>query len=901
MPAPDRYICIHGHFYQPPRENPWLETVETQESAAPYHDWNDRITAECYAPNGAARIVNHENRIVRILNNYGWISFNFGPTLLSWLKEYAPRAHRMILDADLNSRQRFSGHGSAMAQVYNHIIMPLASTRDRITQIRWGIADFESRFARKPEGMWLSETAVDTESLELLAEHGIKFVVLAPSQCARVRPIAETAAPRPAEAAKLNGAQPAVSDAATTSSASASAKSGARVSKAPETAPVSEVLQTPVVSEVFQMWTETPDATVDTTHPYLVRLKEGRTIAIFFYDGPRSRAIAFEGLLNDGENFARRLLGGFNASDRPQLVHVATDGESYGHHHRYGEMALAFALKWIHEGDLARLTNYGEFLEKFPPTYEAQIVENTSWSCAHGVERWRSNCGCNGGAQGWNQSWRQPLREALDWLRDKVAPLAQARAKGLFPDLDRARNGYIQVVLDREKRDAFLALYAQPNLTPQQHIEALELMELERHAMLMYTSCGWFFDEISGIETVQIIAYASRVLQLSASLFGEPGAALEAEFVRQLGEAKSNVPAKKDGGAIYNSSVKGMRVGLEQVAAHYAISSIFKTYGSQTDLFCYTISRQAYEVVSSGRGRIVMGQAHICSNLTDEQETVLFAVLHFGDQNITAAVKRYDPGAAAHSDSAVTYPDFVQQVRTAVIRADFPAVIRIFDSYFPGPSYSIQSLFRDEQLRIVEMILKTTLPEVEDTLISIYRDQSALLHFLSQSGLPRPEALNLAANFAINAGLRRALESDPIDAIELRSYLGLARADQVTLDKPKLGYIADHKMKRAMLDLQEEAADTAEHSAALENALLIAQTISELPFELNLWQAQNIWYDIYRRIGKSCSLDPTSWCRKFFELGKMMRISVEELVLEDDGAPTPTPANGESPVAASAV
>ena len=862
MPSPERYICIHGHFYQPPRENPWLETVETQDSAAPYHDWNDRITAECYAPNGAARIVNAENRIVRILNNYGWISFNFGPTLLSWLKENAPRVYRMILDADLNSRERFSGHGSAMAQVYNHIIMPLASTRDRITQIRWGIADFESRFTRKPEGMWLSETAVDTETLELLAGHEIKFVVLAPGQCARVRPLVSPAA-KNGEAAASNCAPPAAGTAIPS-------KNGSTVVEA--------------INPAIDPWTETPDASVDTTQPYVVHLKDGRSIAIFFYDGPRSRAIAFEGLLNDGKNFARRLIGGFTDADRPQLVHVATDGESYGHHHRYGEMALAFAMKWIQGGDQARLTNYGEFLAKFPPTCEAQIVEDTSWSCAHGVERWRSNCGCNGGHQGWNQQWRSPLRAALDWLRDTVAPLAEAKAKDLFPDLDRARNGYIQVVLDREKRDAFLTLYGKPGLSEQQRIDALELMELERHAMLMYTSCGWFFDEISGIETVQIIAYASRVLQLSASLFAAAGAALEPEFIRQLGEAKSNVAAKKDGAAIYNDFVKGMRVGLEQVAAHYAISSIFKTYGSQTDLFCYTIQRQAYEVVSSGRGRIVIGQAHIASNFTEEQETVLFAVLHFGDQNITAAVKPYN----ASAESAAAHANFVQQVRTAVIRADFPTVIRLFDSYFPGPSYSIQSLFRDEQLRIVELIMKTTLSEVEDSLITIYRDQAALLHFLSESQLPRPTALNLAANFAINAGLRRALESDPIDAIELRSYLGLARADQVTLDKPLLSYIADQKMKRAMLDLQEETVDTAEHSAALENALLVSQTISELPFELNLWQAQNIWYDVYRRIGKSCSLDPTSWCRKFFELGKLMRISVEELVIEEDGAPAET-------------
>ena len=856
MPATERYLCIHGHFYQPPRENPWLETVETQESAAPYHDWNDRITAECYAPNGAARIVNGENRIVRILNNYGWISFNFGPTLLSWLKENAPRVYRMILDADATSRHRFSGHGSAMAQVYNHIIMPLASTRDRITQIRWGVADFESRFGRKPEGMWLAETAVDTETLELLAAEGIRFVVLAPHQCARVRSLAPDPLEKLAEPAAQNGMAP------TNGATPASGKEG--------------------------KWTETPNASVDTTQPYLVRLKDDRSIAIFFYDGPRSRAIAFEGLLNDGEVFARRLLGGFSDTSRPQLVHVATDGESYGHHHRYGEMALAFALKWIAAGDQARVTNYGEFLEKFPPACEAQIVEDTSWSCVHGVERWRSNCGCNGGQPGWNQQWRKPLREALDWLRDAVAPLVQAKAENLFSDFDRARNAYIQVVLDREKRSAFLSLYGHPHLTPEQHIDALELMELERHAMLMYTSCGWFFDEISGIETEQIIAYASRVLQLAASLFGEAGAALEAEFVRQLGEARSNIPAKKDGAAVYNESVKGMRVGLEQVAAHYAISSIFKTYSGQTDLFCYTIRRQAYEVVSSGRGRIVIGQAHVCSNLTEEQESVLFAVLHFGDQNITAAVKPYDESQAA------VHAEFVQQVRSAVIRADFPSVIRIFDRYFSGPSYSIQSLFRDEQLRIVELILKTTLSEVEDSLITIYRDQAALLQFLSQSRLPRPAALTLAANFAINAGLRRALESDPIDAIELRSYLGLSRADQVSLDKPLLSYIADQKMKHAMVDLQEEVAETTEQTRALENALLVARTISELPFELNLWQAQNLWYDIYRRMGKSCSLDPTSWCRKFFELGKLMRISVEELVIEDDGAVLATPAAAHS-------
>src|SRR5580698_41324 len=320
MPNATRYVCIHGHFYQPPRENPWLEQVETQDSAAPFHDWNERITSQCYAPNGASRIVNKKNEITRILNSYAHISFNFGPTLLSWLAEKAPRTYRMVLEGDRASQKRFSGHGSAMAQVYNHIIMPLANTRDRETQIRWGIADFVRRFGRKPEGMWLAETAVDTETLELLADHGIKFTILAPGQCARVRPLAS----KDAEEAEL-------------------------------------------------AWTETDAETLNTRHPYRVRLKKGRDIAVLLYDGPRSRAIAFEGLLNSGDQFATRLMGGFSADVSPQIVHVATDGESYGHHHKHGEMALSYALKLIEKSPDVRLTNYGEFLEKFPPTCEAQI------------------------------------------------------------------------------------------------------------------------------------------------------------------------------------------------------------------------------------------------------------------------------------------------------------------------------------------------------------------------------------------------------------------------------------------------------------------------------------------------------------------------------------------------
>ena len=859
--APDRYITIHGHFYQPPRENPWLETVETQDSAAPYHDWNERITAECYAPNGASRIVNRENQIVRIINNYARISFNFGPTLLSWLEENAPRAYRHILQADLRSQGRFGGHGSAMAQVYNHIIMPLANTRDRVTQIRWGIADFESRFGRRPEGMWLSETAADSESLELMAQQGILFTVLAPSQCARVRPLGE----KPRRKTKPDAAQ---EDAAKTAAA----------------------------------WQETPDGGVDSTRPYLVRLKSGRSIAVFFYDGGRSRAIAFDGLLNSGDDFANRLMGGFRAdgSARAQLVHVATDGESYGHHHRYGEMALSYALKLIEQRGEARLTNYGQFLEKFPPQYEAEIHENTSWSCFHGVERWRSDCGCNGGKAGWNQKWRAPLRGALDWLRDALAPLTEKTAHGLLTDVWAARDAYIDVVLARgdlagaspaspvANADPFLDAQSTRPLDAEERIRVLKLMEMQRHAMLMYTSCGWFFDDISGIETVQIIAYAGRVLQLAGELFGSDAAGLEEGFIARLRAAKSNDPAAIDGGEIYLRQVRTARVGLEGVAAHYAISSVFTSYPEETRLFGYSVRRLDAESLSSGRGRLVIGRALVSSTITGESEPVSYAVLHFGDQNITAAVKRV-PDGLSEADGArerEAHQALLKAVKAAVNRADIPAVVRLFDRHFGDTAYSMNSLFNDEERRILKLILEPTLAEIETTFGSIYERHESLLQFLSQAGLPQPAQLTLAAGFSPTAGLRHALEAHPVNADRIRELLGRAKEIKIPLDGPELGYIASQRIKGSMVSLSNHPGDL----AALDRALFVAEVLREFPFEIRLWQAQNIWYEILETSQSDpFGLTPEQkavWTTRFQALGRHLGIAVDQLVLEDDGAST---------------
>jgi alpha-amylase/alpha-mannosidase (GH57 family) len=751
------------------------------------------------------------------------MSFNFGPTLLSWLQDFAPRTYRMIQDADQASAERYGGHGSALAQVYNHMIMPLASERDARTQIRWGIADFVSRFGRRPEGMWLAETAVARWVLDLMAQEGIKYTVLAPHQCKRVRRLGDSEA------------------------ASAA------------------------------IWGDTSNATVDPTQPYLVRLDEGRSMAVFFYDGPASRAIAFEGLLNSGEDFGRRLVGGLSAdATGPQLAHVATDGESYGHHHKHGEMALSYALHWVEQNKLAQLTNYGEFLERFPPKWEAEVVENSSWSCVHGVERWRSNCGCNGGRAGWSQQWRGPLRDALDLLRDKTAPLVEEAAAGLLKDVWAARDAYIEVVLDRSASsvDLFLEAYAVRPLGAAERVTVFELLELERHTQLMYTSCGWFFDEISGIETVQIIEYAGRVLQLAAHLFGAPGTALETEFLAMLGRAKSNVAEIGDGAEVYRRFVTGSRLDLENVGAHYAISSMFRSYPDSGHIFCFDVRREALDVLSSGRGRFAVGRAALRSRITEEREDVCFAVLHLGDQNLSAAVKRYRP------EDEEAWKEFGAKSREAIRRANLPELIRLIDAYFGGTVYSLTSLFADEQHRILKGILDQTLAEVESSLMRIYEEHATLLDFLGETNMPAPPALAVTAGFAINASLRRALESDVFDTAEVARLLRRAEIDHVTLDAPLLSFTADKRMKRAMVKLEGavEQQISPQSLIVLNETLAIAETLRTLPMDVNLWQAQNIWNDLLQR--SDSSYWSKEWREGFRRIGLALNICVDNLVVE---------------------
>lgn len=474
----NRYVCVHGHFYQPPRDNPFTGELEEQQSAAPHTNWNVRITAESYAPNADARLLDDAGDLVKTVNNYELISFDFGPTLLSWMAKAAPDTYAAVIDADRASAARFGGHGSAMAQSYNHTILPLSNHRDRVTQVKWGIADFRHRFGRDPDGIWLPETAVDNETLRIAAAEGIRFTVLAQHQAAEVED-----------------------------------ESG--------------------------QWIDARDGKIDTSVAYRADLGDDSEMAVFFYDGPLSREIAFDGLLKDGHLLARKLMAGARVEGSgPRLSHVATDGETYGHHHEFGEMALAAALEEILAAPDVKLTNYSEFLALHPPSRMVRVADDTSWSCAHGVERWRSDCGCStGGEAGWDQSWREPLRRALDYLRGEVGTDFDDLGRSLLRDPWAARNDFIEVVLGADGH-RFIMQQANSEMGDESVERALGLLEIQHRAMLMYTSCGWFFNDITGLESIFVLRHAGRVIDLTRRIVGRD---LEPEFLRILSSARSNI------------------------------------------------------------------------------------------------------------------------------------------------------------------------------------------------------------------------------------------------------------------------------------------------------------------------------------------------------------------------
>lgn len=777
--ADEKYICIHGHFYQPPRDNPWLNEVELQDSAYPYHDWNERITAECYARNAASRVQDNQGRIIEIINNYEHISFNFGPTLLEWMAEHAPETYEAILEADRRSLNRFSGHGSAIAQVYNHMIMPLANERDRETQVIWGIRDFEFRFGRKPEGMWLAETAVDTPSLETLAAHGIKFTILSPYQALRYRKIGQ------------------------------------------------------------EDWKDGTGAKIDPRRPYRCKLPSGRHIDLFFYDGPVSQGIAFEGLLNSGEAFANRLVGQLDHSvEEPQIMHIATDGETYGHHHKLGEMALSYCLRHIEEEKPAKITIYGEYLEKFPPTYEAEIIEESSWSCAHGVERWRSNCGCNtGGNLGWAQEWRGPLRDALDYLRAELITIYEEHLQAFTPDPWKLRNQYIQVILNRseENIEDFFSENIQRPLNQGEKVKLLKLLEMQYHTMLMYTSCGWFFDELTGIETIQDIFYAARALQLAEEISGRK---LEEEFLKKLEKAESNLPSYENGANAYKREVQPAILDLTRVGAHYAISSLFTHYKEVQPLYSYMARSELYNFQEAGREKIGIGRALLKSRITWEEERIAFAILHLGDHHMFGGVRRFQ--------DQENFMAMEEEFTSAFEKTNVFDIIMLIDKHFGSHNYSFWHLFKDDQKKVLNQVLEQNAHDIEREFRKVYENNYSLIQAMNQLDQSLPLSLRTTVSFVINASFRRLLEEPELDLPDFKNLVEeFKRVKSSTeLDTITLNFIATDRITEMMQQLRENPQNEVLFLRLIETLTLL----KEAGLEPDLWKAQNYCYQLKREI-----------------------------------------------------
>lgn len=737
------YVTLHGHFYQPPRENPCLGTIERQSSAAPFHDWNERIYHECYRPNAFARIFNDQGEVVNIVNNFEYLSFNIGPTLMSWLETYDTEVYQRIIEADRNSCNRLQGHGNAIAQVYNHIIMPLANYQDKVTQVRWGKADFQARFGRDPEGMWLAEAAVDLPTIEVLIEEGIRFIILAPTQAQRCRLIPELSAADDTDADTAG-------------------------------------------------WEEVGGGQIDPTQPYRCYLPEDRSryIDIFFYDGPISRDIGFNAVLSSSHNLASRLGQAVRSDRKPsQLISVATDGETFGHHKRETEKAIAYAFHETFPKRGWTVTNYAHYLSLHPPTWEVQLKPVTAWSCSHGVDRWQDDCGCGGEGSQWHQQWRRPLREALDWLRDQLSDIYLEIGDLLFQDPWLARNNYSQVIgqfprtrlsdssLEElsDPLQAFLVAHQTHDLTPDEQVDALRLLEMQRHGLLMYTSCGWFFAELSRPEGVQILRYAAHAIDLAADV---AGINLEAEFLQRLALAPSNVDRFQTGAGVYQQLVMPSQIDVQAVAAHYAITSLFNAYPPQHPFYCYQAEQIDYQTQRLGSLSLAIGQLQLTSNVTHEVEHLVFGVIHLGGWDFHCGVQLF-MGRKSYGEMKARLFNTLQQASAA-------NVVLAIAEIFGDQHYGLHDLLPEERQRIISLLSQETLSRLNQLYAQVYRDNYGLLMAFQYDDLEVPPELLTAAKVALNHRAISALKGLEQDMSDLSLETSQVRSSHLS----ELGAIA---------------------------------------------------------------------------------------------------------------
>ncbi|MEH2286073.1 DUF3536 domain-containing protein [Nostoc sp.] len=850
------YVTVHGHFYQPPRENPYLDAIERQPSAAPFHDWNERIHWECYRPNAFARVLNDRGEVAGIVNNYEYFSFNIGPTLMSWLERYDVEVYQRILEADAKSSQRLHGHGNAIAQVYNHIIMPLANERDKYTQIRWGKEDFRSRFGRDPEGMWLAETAVDYPTLEALVAEGIRFIILAPSQALRCRPL-------------------------------------------------------PTQDDPHPEWIEVGGSQIDSTRPYRCYLKDSqeskhtndkRYIDIFFYDGPISRDMGFSDVVYNSSRFSGRIGSAVRGDHRPaQLISVATDGETFGHHKKGTEKTLAYAFTKEFPQQGWTVTNFAHYLSLNSPSWEVELKSVTAWSCAHGVGRWQDDCGCGGEGSVWHQKWRRPLRDALNWLRDQLIEVYAEHGRQLFRDPWLARDEYIQVMRDRSASNVnrFLARHQTHKLTAAEQVDALRLLEMQRHALLMFTSCGWFFEEISRPEGTQILRYAARALELAGEV---AGVQLEKGFVKRLGLAPSNVDEFKHGGEIYRQLVLTAQLGFKQVAAHYAITSLFtnqkpaETHNSRSRkdaadkqsqryhkrVYCYTANELDYQLQRMGSLTLAVGNIKLVSDITWESEHLVFAVLHLGGWDFHCCIQQF----TGRRD----YSQIKEKLFGALKQASAAHTILAMSQVFEKEAFSLQNLFAEERHRIMRLLSQETLTRLGQLYTQAYRDNYGVLMAFHRDEIVVPQELQVAADIALGHRCLitlRSLEQEIADPqkswnyiLELEAIATEAKHLRCRLNIPDGKQMLEQLIARLLWQLLHDA--NGSFNADIQVLERLIDVGDQLNIDISLQRSQELYFScLHSQIAPVCitSLgnEADNQCLQLLKLGKKLAVDVSSI------------------------
>ncbi|MEG3871817.1 MULTISPECIES: DUF3536 domain-containing protein [unclassified Microcoleus] len=831
-------VTVHGHFYQPPRENPYLDAIERQASASPAHDWNERIDIECYRPNAFARILNDRGEVAGIVNNYEYMSFNIGPTLMSWLERYDPEVYQRILEADRKSCQRLNGHGNAIAQVYNHIIMPLANERDKYTQIRWGIADFRSRFDRDPEGMWLAETAVDYATLEVLVAEGIRFIVLAPSQAERCRPlIGQNQEGEPAENSEwheVGGGQ-------------IDPTRPYRCYLKPEMRLMADHQLSPLSTHYFGRGHSQNSAAPTTNTPY---------IDIFFYDGPISRDMGFNDVLSSSHHLAGRLGQAVRGDHRPaQLICVATDGETFGHHKNSTEKCLAYAFTEEFPRRGWTVTNFAHYLSQNPSAWEVELKPVTAWSCSHGVDRWQDDCGCGGGG-GWHLKWRRPLRDTLNWLRDRLIPIYEEAGRKLLCDPWKARDEYIEVIRDRSPSnvDSFLQRHQVRPLDAGEQVDALRLLEMQRHTLLMFTSCGWFFEEISRPEGVQILRYAARALELAGEV---TGVQLEKDFVDRLALVPSNVEYFQTGAEVYRKLVVTAQISLKQVAAHYAISSLFAKYPREQRVYCYQAQQEDFQIQRMGSMTLAVGQLQLTSEITRETEVFVFAALHLGGWDFHCCIQPFG--------SRRSYTMLKERLFGVMQEASAAHAILEMVRLFGDQSFSLRDLFAEERHRIVQLLSQENLTRLDQLYTQVYRENYGVMMAFHRDELPVPVELQVAAEVALGhrcltAAKALELETEDVEPLlaEIEAIATEAGHLRCRLNVPEVKEILEKMVWRSLDRLLQAGSGVEDRSPVqLEAEIRTIERLiavgDRLSLGLCLDKSQELYFDsLYSQIVPLC-------------------------------------------------